>query len=104
MKSNYAYPKTEIEFFQRQYSIDQLVDTYTIDQLMAYYSFGVNTIRQLDRIIDGNLYETCEVTPEKVDSDKMYLVLRCAIVKNAVKQLSVEPIEIGNLLFKVNLN
>jgi hypothetical protein len=87
MNPNYPYPKSEYEFYSRQYSVDQLIKNYSFQHLMAYYFFGVNVLAKLNYIADNNLYEMVDQSPDKIWDDKMYFILRTAIVKNAIQNI-----------------
>jgi hypothetical protein len=87
MNPNYSYPKNENEFFSRQYSVDQLVKNYTFQQLMFFYHYGMNTLNVLNHIIENNLFDEVEELPHNVENDKMYFVLRTAIIRNAMQKM-----------------
>lgn len=87
MNPNYPYPKDEIEFYSRAYSVDQLVKNYEFNHLMAYYLFGMNTLQKIDSVIEKELYAEMGRTPDDVFDDKMYFVLRTAIVRNAMSKM-----------------
>jgi hypothetical protein len=87
MNPNYPYPKDEIEFYSRDYSIDQLVKNYEFSHLMAYYLFGMNTIQKIDMIIEGKLYAEIGRTPDEVYDDKMYFTLRTFVIRNAMSKM-----------------
>lgn len=87
MNSNYPYPKNEVEFYSRAYSVDQLVKNYEFSHLMAYYLYGMNTLQKIDSVIEHELYAEMDRTPDDVFDDKMYFILRTAIIKNAMSKM-----------------
>jgi hypothetical protein len=87
MNPNYPYPKNENEFFSRQYSVDQLVTNYTFQQLMFFYHYGMNILNSLDYIIKNNLFDEVGELPQNVEGDRLYFVLRTAIIKNAMQKM-----------------
>ena len=89
MKSNYPYPKDEIEFYARQYSIDQLVKYYEFDTLMAYYLFGMNSLKNINMVIENKLFDVIGQTPFKVEQDKVYYIVRTNVIKKAMEKLNV---------------
>jgi hypothetical protein len=89
MNPNYQYPKDEFEFYSRPYSVDQLVKNYDFNHLMAYYLFGMNTLQKINSVIENELYEEMERSPDEVYNDKMFFTLRTAIIKNAMAKMYV---------------
>lgn len=87
MKSNYNYPKDEIEFYSRQYSVDHLVKYYEFDMLMAYYLFGMNTLTKINGVIDNKLFDVVGETPFKVEQDRVYFIVRTNVIKKAMEKL-----------------
>ena len=105
MNPNYSYPNNEVEFYQRQYSIDQLVENYDFQNLMAYYLFGMNTLKYINLVIDQGLYVSVGRTPFRVEQDKMYFVVRTEVVKKAMEKIDVCSIVIAkDMLFIVHKN
>jgi hypothetical protein len=107
MKANYNYPKNEFEFYARQYSVKELVDNYSFDTLMAYYLFGMNTLNQLDYIIDNNLFDKLGATPIRVANDKTHFMVRTYVTRVAMEKAGLCQInqndEIGSVMV-INLN
>jgi len=104
MNANY---ETEHEFYSKPYSVDQLVDKFKFDMptLMAYYIYGVRTLRAIQEIIDNNLYDTIERDEDKVYEDKLYFTIRTTIVKNAISKMeSCQIVAVSNNLFVYHLN
>jgi hypothetical protein len=93
MKANYNYPKNEFEFYARQYSVKQLVDNYSFDTLMAYYLFGMNTLNQMDYIINNDLFDEVGTTPMQVGEDKTHFMVRTYVTRVAMERLGVCQIE-----------
>ncbi len=87
MKANYNYPKDEMEFYSRQYSVSDLIKNYKFPELMAYYLYGMNTLRAIQYAIDNNEYEFIERTKDEVYEDKLYFTMRTTIVKNALRKM-----------------
>jgi hypothetical protein len=87
MKSNYPYPKNEIEFYQRQYSIEQLLENYDFQNLMAYYLFGMNTLKNINMVIEEGLYESVGRTPFRVEQDRAYFFVRTEVIKKAMEKM-----------------
>lgn len=107
MKANYNYPKNEFEFYARQYSVDQLVKNYSFDTLMAYYLFGMNTLKQMDYIIDNNLFDEVGATPMQVGEDKTHFMVRTYVTRVAIEKLGVCQIEQNDddcRIMVINLN
>ena len=88
MKVNYSYPKSEIEFYSRQYSIGQLVENYDFPNLMAYYLFGMNSLKQMDTIIEDDLFDLVGRTQFQVEQDKSYFLVRTYVIKTAMEKLT----------------
>jgi hypothetical protein len=104
MNANY---ETEHEFYSKPYSVDQLVDKFKFDMptLMAYYIYGMRTLRAIQEIIDNNLYNTIERDADDVYKDKLYFAIRTTIVKNAISKMeSCEILKVSNNLFVYHLN
>ncbi len=93
MKVNYNYPKNEFEFYARQYSVKQLVDNYSFDTLMAYYLFGMNTLNQMDYIINNDLFDEVGTTPMQVGEDKTHFMVRTYVTRVAMEKLGICQIE-----------
>jgi len=89
MNPNYEYPKNEFEFYARQYSVDQLVKNYSFSTLMAYYLFGMNTINQMDFIINNNLFDEVGATPMQVATDKTHFMVRTYVTRVAMERLGI---------------
>jgi hypothetical protein len=87
MNPNYPYPKNEMEFYSRNYSVDQLIANYPFQHLMAYYCYGISVLSRIEEIIGNNLYDEVGANPDEVWNDKMHYVLRTAIVRNAIQKL-----------------
>ena len=88
MKANYSYPKSEIEFYSRQYSIGQLVENYDFPNLMAYYLFGMNSLKKMDTIIEEGLFDFVGRTQFQVEQDKSYFLVRTHVIKTAMEKLT----------------
>jgi hypothetical protein len=105
MKSNYPYPKDEMEFYSRNYSVDQLIKNYDYQNLMSYYIFGLNMLNGFQKVIDDKCYGVIDRTPDEVFEDKMHFVLRTQIVKNAITKMDTcEILPINNIVFLFHLN
>ena len=105
MKPRNLSQKTPIEFYSTTYSVYDLIQNYTFNQLMEYYSFGVDILDRLNYITENNLYFEVGETPDKVWDDKTYFIMRTTIVKNAIK--SIDPCQIithSNMVFVHYLN
>lgn len=101
MNTNYNYPKDEFEFYSRPYSVDQLVKNYDFNHLMAYYLFGINTLERINYIIENNLYCEVDRSANDIYNDKMFFVLRIAIIRNAMSKITA--CEIAQVADKVML-
>ena len=88
MKANYSYPKSEFEFYSRQYSIGQLVENYDFPNLMAYYLFGMNCLKKMDIIIEEGLFDFVGKTQFQVEQDKAYFLVRIHVIKTAMEKLT----------------
>lgn len=100
MKANYPYPKDEIEFYARPYSINQLVEHYNFQDLVAYYIFGMNTLKHINLIIENKLFDSIGRTPFMVEQDKVYFIVRTEVVKKAMEKMdSCKIISAKNMLF-----
>ena len=98
MNRNYPYPKNELEFYSRQYSIDQLVKNYNSEMLFEYYHFGMLALEKINIVIDNNMFKMVGETQFKVEQDKAYLIVRTNVVKKALELLlncSVIPLNNG---------
>jgi len=89
MNPNYQYPKNEIEFYSRPYSVDQLVKNYDFNHLMAYYLFGMSTLQRINLVIDNGMYDEVGRSVDEVYNDQMFFTLRTAIIKNAMAKMYV---------------
>jgi hypothetical protein len=104
MKANYPYPKNEIEFYSRQYAISQLVENYDFNHLMAYYIYGLNTLKNINHIIDNGLFELVNRTEFQVEQDKVYFVVRTETIKRAMQKLTTTSIIICKDSVMINYN
>jgi hypothetical protein len=82
-------PKNEMEFYCSEFSVNDLVNNYKFNELMEYYMYGLHTIKAIQEVIDNNEYYLVDKTYEEVKNDKMYFVLKCTIIKNAIKKLNL---------------
>jgi len=96
MNPNYRYPKNELEFYARQYSINQLVDNYDLSNLMAYYLFGVNCIQKMDLILEEGLFDFVSRTQFEVEQDKSYFLVRTYVIKRAMEKLNNCSVLLGS--------
>jgi hypothetical protein len=105
MNPNYQYPKNEIEFYSRPYSVDQLVKNYDFNHLMAYYLFGMSTLQRINLVIDNGMYNEVGRSADEVYNDQMFFTLRTAIVKNAMAKIYVcEIILVGDKIMVLHNN
>ena len=102
MNANY---QSEMEFYGTAYSVDQLIKKFDFPTLIAYYIYGMNTLRAIQEVIDNDLYESIDRGFEDVQEDKFYFTMRTTIVKNALSKMDTCEIkQIKNSLFVYHLN
>ena len=105
MNSNFDYPKNEMEFYCRVFSVDDLVNNYKFNELMAYYMYGLNTIKAIQELIDTKNYYQVDKSYDEIQNDKTWFILKTTIVKNAIKKISICDILVtSNNVFVVNSN
>lgn len=105
MNKNHNYPKNEMEFYCREYSVDDLVNNYKFDELIAYYIYGLKAITSIQQLIDNNIGYIVNKTNPELENDKTSIILRGAIVKNALRKMNTcDIIVANNNVFVINQN
>jgi len=95
----------EMEFYGKPYSVDQLINKFDFPTLIAYYIYGMNTLRAIQEVIDEDLYKSIDRSFKDVQEDKFYFTMRTAIVKNALTTMEpCEILKVSNNLFVYHLN
>lgn len=105
MESNDFLKKTPIEFFATSYTIYDLIEKYSFDELMFYLVYGTDILAKLNYIINNDLYDFVGEDKEKVFDDKVFFMVRNNSITNAIK--SIDPCQVIthlNMVFVHYLN
>ena len=102
---NYPYPKSSLEFFSRQYSIDQLVKNYELSTLITYLSDGRIIYDQIKDVLNTKSYIKLGIPEFHVMQDLSYFTLRLHVLKSAISNLSkMDVIELSEGYTLAGLN
>jgi hypothetical protein len=105
MESKDFLKKTPVEFFATFYTIHDLIENYSFDELMFYLSYGTDILAKLNYIINNDLYDFVGEDKEKVFDDKVLVIVRNNTITKAIS--SIDPCKVhthSNMAFVYYLN
>ena len=89
---------SEAKFFASSIGISEMVNNYSFDELMAFFTYGKNMKKYLDHIVDNNLCSKFEVNPIVVVSDAIVIEMKLTLVEVAIERKSNCQIMVSNAL------
>ena len=94
---------SEAKFFASSIGISEMVNNYSFDELMAFFTYGKNMKKYLDHIVDNNLCSKFEVNPFDVIGDILILEMRLTLVEVAIERKSNCQIMVSNCLGSIHI-
>lgn len=94
---------SEAKFFASSIGISEMVNNYSFDELMAFFTYGKNMKKYLDHIVDNNLCSKFEVNPFDVIGDTLILEMRLTLVEVAIERKSNCQIMVSNCLGAIHV-
>ena len=94
----YSKITNEVEFFESSVGIKEMVDNYSFDELMAFFTYGKNMKKHLDYIVDNNLCPKFNVSQIVVVSEAICLEMKLTLVEVAIERKSNCQILVSNAL------
>lgn len=85
--NNENYTRNEFEFYAKIYTIGELRSNYTFNELMAFYLYGMRVLKNINFIIENNLFEEVETEASEVFRDKAIFSVKTYIVKSAIESI-----------------
>jgi hypothetical protein len=89
---------SEAKFFASSIGISEMVNNYSFNELMAFFTYGKNMKKYLDYIVDNNLCSKFEVNPIVVVSDAIVIEMKLTLVEVAMERKSNCQIMVSNAL------
>jgi len=105
MESKDFLKKTPVEFFATRYTVYELIENYSFDELMFYLSYGTDILAKLNYIINNDLYDFVGEDKGKVFDDKVFFMVRNNSITKAIS--SIDPCKVhtySNMVFVHYLN
>ena len=93
----------EAKFFASSVGIKEMVDNYSFDELMVFFTYGKNMKKYLDYIVDNNLCSKFELSPIVVVSDAIVIEMKLTLVEVAIERKSNCQILVSNALGSIHI-
>ncbi len=94
---------SEAKFFASSIGISEMVNNYSFNELMAFFTYGKNMKKHLDYIVDNNLCSEYGVNPFVVIADALILEMRLTLVEVAIERKSNCQVMVSSSLGCVQL-
>jgi hypothetical protein len=99
----YSKITNEADFFSKSIGIKEMVDNYSFNELMAFFTYGKQLNEGFEYLIDNNLCSKYGFNKMQIISDSLILGMRLTLVEVAIERKSNCQVMVSSSLGCVQL-